>query len=897
MFTLKCIHRLILKMHSILIQMDSLYFIEKMAKVSLLHRFGDPATLESFRLMLSSLSDGNLPIISILQLLLGHSQLASTVAIAIDSSAFASSGMVVKPVSSFLRTLISERSNLKKTERYKSQLEVIKLLRLLFHLRATKCGSVSEDDLGVNLRELSLLLLTTYGATVGEIDLEIYGLLSEIAADGGMGDRIFSDQDYLWGSALRVGKQNTMEHVDLKNGMADVEEDCRRSQFRDNLPINPKLVIQTVLYFPYGRTTSEKSLLMDSVHQDGVRNTQEGHSTEIGKIECYDPVFVLSFSIHSLTMGFLDPVEFAGFGLLAIALVSMGSPDDGIRKLAYNVIWRFKDALMRCQKKREVTRLKLLLTYLQNGINEPWQKIPTILTIFVAEASVVLLDPSHEHYPVISKFLLQSPRINLKSIALFQEFIWSSSVNFRTDRLWMLRLLYAGINFEEDALIFVRNSMLEILLSVYASPLSDVESKELILQVLQKCVKVHKTACYLVENCCLLSWLSSALALSMIHTDGESMFSSKQLLVLLEVVHETVSSRCTMEWLQKHAIEQLSDLSCHLLNLLVRCSKLALEIKSLVMLILKIIVTILKMSQERNMYQPPLTASMRSLYQLYQAVDMQDDDISGDCGEYGLKAILMSTPPTTISDLDLAELSEFLMWAVSTALRSDSRQALQQTQFFLHRVCTQDEEHRQEESLTSTLLRWLVASVILWRVSYSNSDFNPSFVQRGASGETLQSLIEHLESKGRERKLVSGSEEILAATILHLQQLLGLKCLVLPSVVAALSVLLLADGSYAAEGHITCINPKNSLSSLWAKIYCPPEAKPSWRWSFYQTWADHATEHTDLEKLDERHACQVLLVIISRVLGRKSLDHELLSPQVLESSGLFEWERTNLQRG
>ncbi|XP_021758900.1 uncharacterized protein LOC110723822 [Chenopodium quinoa] len=901
MFTLRCIYKLIINMHSILIQMNSLSFIEKMVKISLLHRFGNPVTFEYLRYILSSLSDGKLPIIFILQLVLGHSQLASTVATVVDSSTSASSGMVIKPMSSLLRTLVVplERSNSEKSEKYKSQLEVIKLLRLLFHLRATRCGSVSEDDLGINLRELSLLLLTTYGATVSEIDLEIHSLLSEIYIDEGIGDQIFSDQDYLWGSALKVGKGHTMNNVLMKDGTADVEEDCRRSQFRDNLPINPKLVIQTVLYFPYERTTSAKSLFIDDVHQGGVRDTKEEQSTDIGRIERYDPIFILSFSIHSLTMGFLDPIELAALGLLAIALVSMGSPEDEIRKLAYEVVWRFKDALMRCQKKREVTRLKLLLTYLQNGIKEPWQKIPTILAVFVAEASVVLLDPSHEHYPVISKFLLQSPRVNLKSIPLFHEFIWSSSVTFRTDRLWMLRLLYAGINLEDDAVICVRNSVPEILLSVYASPLSDLESKELILRVVKKCVKLHKTACYLVDNCCLISWLSSALALSMIHTDGEDMFFSKQLLVLLEVVHETVSSTSTMEWLQKHAIEQLSDLFCQLLNLLVRCSKLALETKSLVTLILEIIVTVLKMSQKGNMYQPPLTPTMRCLYQIYQAVDVHDNR-SGDLAECGLKAILMSAPSTTIFDLDLKELSEFITWAVSTALHTDSRKTLQQTQYFPHKVCIQDAEYIQEESLTSTLLRWLVASVILWRVSCSNSVFNTSFLPSGENGETLQSLITLFESKGGEDKLVSGSKEILATAIFHLQQLLGMKCLVLSSVVAALSILLLGDGSYAAAGDLsgtaTCVNPQNSLSFIWSKIYCPPEANPSWRWSFYQPWADLETEHTDLEKLDERHACQKFLVIISGVLEKKSSEHELLSPQELESSGLFEWERTNLQK-
>lgn len=56
-------------------------------------------------------------------------------------------------------------------------------------------------------------------------------------------------------------------------------------------------------------------------------------------------------------------------------------------------------------------------------------------------------------------------------------------MTFRTDRMWMLRLLYAGINIEDDAVVYIRNSVLEILLSFYVSPLSDIDSKELILLV------------------------------------------------------------------------------------------------------------------------------------------------------------------------------------------------------------------------------------------------------------------------------------------------------------------------------------------------------------------------------------------------------------------------------
>lgn len=63
-------------------------------------------------------------------------------------------------------------------------------------------------------------------------------------------------------------------------------------------------------------------------------------------------------------------------------------------------------------------RLQLLLSYLQNGIEEDWQKIPSVTAIFIAEASFVLLDPSHDHYATITKHLMQSPSVNLKVFCL-----------------------------------------------------------------------------------------------------------------------------------------------------------------------------------------------------------------------------------------------------------------------------------------------------------------------------------------------------------------------------------------------------------------------------------------------------------------------------------------------
>ena len=74
--------------------------------------------------------------------------------------------------------------------------------------------------------------------------------------------------------------------------------------------------------------------------------------------------------------------------------------------------------LQMCQKRKEIMRLRLLLTYMQNGIAEPWQRIPSVTAIFAAEASFILLDPSHDHYSTISKLLMRSTGVNMKVYAL-----------------------------------------------------------------------------------------------------------------------------------------------------------------------------------------------------------------------------------------------------------------------------------------------------------------------------------------------------------------------------------------------------------------------------------------------------------------------------------------------
>ena len=87
------------------------------------------------------------------------------------------------------------------------------------------------------------------------------------------------------------------------------------------------------------------SYLIQYVPTDQLMNNTQAHSLAVGDPERYDPVFILRFSLYCLSVGYIEPMEFAGLGLLAVAFVSISSPDEGIRRLAYSTLEKFKNAL------------------------------------------------------------------------------------------------------------------------------------------------------------------------------------------------------------------------------------------------------------------------------------------------------------------------------------------------------------------------------------------------------------------------------------------------------------------------------------------------------------------------------------------------------------------------
>ncbi|KAJ0657662.1 putative nucleolar pre-ribosomal-associated protein [Helianthus annuus] len=801
--------------------------LEQMVRSCLLHRFEDPATLNMFRNILAYEEKDKSLHVQILQLLLSHSQFESTIQSAYNSSSSLQFGIIFRPMSSILRSLTFAKVNKSLTsELYNKQLEIIKLLGLLCRFRA-QTGSIDlEEDSSINARELVFLLLSSYEATVSEKDLEIYKIIQELESVDELNSSYIADVDFLWGTAAaRVRKVRKREQ---EFSVDDVDErEKRRSQFRENLPVDPRKCAATALHFPYDRHMKSGALSSCKLSDDSAGNVSE----------IYDPAFILRMSLHGLSMNYIEPVEYASLGLLAVAFVSLSSPDDDIRKIGYKVLVEFSEKASKIsQKKKEVNRLRSLLTHVQNGIPEAWQRIPSVHALFAAEASVLLLDPSNDNYKSISKILLHSP-MKTKTISFFDEFFWSNSVNFKSERIWILRLLYSGLNLEDDAQIYVRSSIFEKLLSFYSSPLSDNESRELILQIVKKSMKFDKTSRYLIEHCGVISWLSS-----LISTFSGS---TSQLAVILEVINNVVTSRNTSQWLEARSLEQLTQISCRLYVLFVENIELVKEIH-LFDSVLELVSSTLEISQKRDVLQPHFTFSVEGLFELSKAVDVNCN------AELGLKVVLMSTPQPALLTMDREKLKKFVLWMVCVALRSKGS------------------DEQTAESLISKLLRWLTSSVIL------------AIPSQQSFPDTLQTFLEAERSVNR---VASDSDELLAAAIYYLHQILGEKCGVFTSVASSLCLLLFSDPSHTdalpVEG--------GNLTSLLSRIRCPTEADHLWRWSFEEPWKDPATASCSV---DEVQACQSVLMVVLKVLGSKSSLSHFLSDLDLEKSGVFQWERS-----
>ena len=251
---------------------------------------------------------------------------------------------------------------------------------------------------------------------------------------------------------------------------------------------------------------------------DHVSLLPEGDAPGLGNrlvhsLACYDSAFLLPL-FHFVLTGEVSTTELRFFvecGALSLLLVLLSSADADQRANAYSLLGTFF-ASMETSKMRERRQVLVALTAIRNAVTEENQRITPCLAVFVGRAARIALQPRNELYPIVNKYLLQRPVLDLEDVPLFYNLLHSSSLGCRAERIWMLRFLAAGLRADSDYALFRRRRVLDLVSNFYDSELADQKTRVFALKVLLGAAAVPCAALDLARNRGLLAWLGMSIA-------------------------------------------------------------------------------------------------------------------------------------------------------------------------------------------------------------------------------------------------------------------------------------------------------------------------------------------------------------------------------------------------
>ncbi|KAL2643291.1 hypothetical protein R1flu_010878 [Riccia fluitans] len=737
------------------------------------------------------------------------------------------------------------------------KIELVKLLRILLTLRLKQCTLDMGGSETPPLEQLLSVLLAAYGGTLSELDQEIFALMHEIESHGGPGFVGLSGLDYVWGeAALKRRKTKSSEIVPAKSEPEERDNlaELRRQTFKEDLLIDPRRCGLTVLFFPHKRPMpAPKVGIILSAKQfkdcpQGHRERTAGFVERELKAAAYDPAFLLPFAVHGLSIGCISAEEFVRLGLLAVAFASISSADETMRKSGYEVLAKYYALLESCPSFKSRRQIRLLMTYVKNSVSEAWQKLPRVLSIFAAEASCILMNPENHHYLTINRFLLRAPSLDIESIPLFQIMFGSGSVQYRSDRLWMLRLLAAGLGSSLDAHIYRRKFVLELLMSFYDSEMADAFTRKWVLQVLFQAALVRSCAKYLVQHTGLLSWLGSVAVnesnSNLQDNDGAGELASAS----LKIIETILSWGVVQSHLQTDGWEELSKVAVMFHRFLVRNSTSHCQ-KIFAKPTVNVMTLVLRISHRRKKHQTRFTLNIVGIQEVINWFKggIPTTSIPEHLEETTkcLKMILHSSPPPILTLQDKIRLYKIASWGVQLVMESEQEAVFRDSVedfSFLPRTSG------KAESLSQKLRRWLAAALVLGDISRVKSHAD-------CTTEVFTTCLEVVNFCQRSESLTikdadNTVDEKLARLLLSVQGRVNSPAEVsaLITQVAAIARLTLStrfggedDGSSREFGE----KIKSVLALLLSQLPCPQEVNSSWLWSFTGPWTDHGKRSLD----------------------------------------------------
>ncbi|KAG9409881.1 hypothetical protein AC1031_020193 [Aphanomyces cochlioides] len=224
----------------------------------------------------------------------------------------------------------------------------------------------------------------------------------------------------------------------------------------------------------------------------------------------YDPAFFIPLIAHAVSSSHIPDRQLLQSGILGYAICGLSAEDEKIRAYAYGIVAVAHEAMSataRTFEFNERRQVHLLLETLKNGISQPHERVPFLITLFANDAISALMKPGHFMYPLVNAFLLSRSALDVNDVPMFYALFNSSASTFRAERTWLLHLVKRGVKLDGDVELLQRRHVYSILLGFFDSPLADTQSQELVLDILSSSIATASGMFLLVHKMGLLAWL------------------------------------------------------------------------------------------------------------------------------------------------------------------------------------------------------------------------------------------------------------------------------------------------------------------------------------------------------------------------------------------------------
>ncbi|KAI8101441.1 hypothetical protein M9435_001547 [Picochlorum sp. BPE23] len=352
--------------------------------------------------------------------------------------------------------------------------------------------------------EFALLqyLLASYGASLSATDMAVWSLIKCLNERAWKRKRASHD-DFNNGHvafSMEAIMQGPIAKLQFLWGNAVLSSSSR------GLKINPIRCAILSANFPEWRRLFDSDRLPD----DALASDIAPEYRMSYEKSAYDPSFLLPLCLFSLRNDAIECADIIDSLLLPVLLRSLGSADAHMRGIALECLYLLEGKSVSPSSTdpihHEFDRVKLVLGWIKNSIQAPFQRIPAMHAFYAAETSVALFSPTGLLYSNITKALTKAPQLDWSSIPQMLKFMLRNSSHL-AERQWLERMLICGLRTANDVFLYRKSHIFEIAMYVASASHENRCSKRLSLLLLERACHIPKAARVMAESCGLPSWL------------------------------------------------------------------------------------------------------------------------------------------------------------------------------------------------------------------------------------------------------------------------------------------------------------------------------------------------------------------------------------------------------